>query len=476
VLEKLDHLVELGVTALYLNPVFEAESLHKYDTSDYRHIDDNFGTPESAGKPPAHWKPIASETQDPATWTWTPADRFFVHTFLPECHKRGLRVVLDGVFNHTGRPFWAFADIEKKGNRSPYRDWYYTVFNADGSLKSWRSWYDTGSLPKFRQTSTGDLVPPVKQHIFNITRRWMDPNSDGDPSDGIDGWRLDVALDVGLPFWRDWRTLVKDINPDAIIIAEIWDDAHQYLKGDTFDTQMHYPFASAIVDWLGVRPGMTSTQLKRRLTAAFDESTATNLIHLNLLDSHDTDRFVSMLQNPNRMYDQGNRIQDHNYPYNDTKPSDRTYKLAALGAAIQATYLGAPMIYYGDELGMWGADDPTDRKPVPWDDVGPMDNPDDNARSDILANYKKWFGLRHDVMIGPILKYGSVRHIDAHDPDVFAFERELNGARVIVVINRQDDPFDATEMMSEQGLAGVAGNPIVPGLEAVFWVSLPPQP
>lgn len=461
--EKFGYLRDLGVTAIYLNPIFEAESMHKYDATDFRHIDDNFGTPAGAGKVPERFAP-PSDSHDPREWTRTPADRYFVDEFLPRAREAGLKVVLDGVFNHTGRPFFAFRDIEERGEQSPYKDWFYVKFDEQGKLKSWESWFNTGALPKFRQTPEGDLVPPVKQHIFDITRRWMDPDGDGDPSDGIDGWRLDVALDVGMPFWRDWRALVKSINPNAVIIAEIWDEADPYLTGDAFDTQMHYPFARPVVDWLGVRPGYTSQQLAAALDDAFDDAPQTNLIHQNLFGSHDTDRFVSMLQNPGRAYDDGNRPQDHDYPYRDVKPSAEIYRRSLLGVAIQALYTGAPMVYYGDEVGMWGADDPTDRKPFPWPDKGPMQNPDEEGDWDLQKQYAAWFTLRRDPAIGPILRFGSTRHLDTGSKDVFAFERRLNEKAIVAVINRGDTPFDAGPM----GVIAAENSIVPPGTARWF--------
>lgn len=463
--ERFGYLRDLGVTALYMNPVFEAESMHKYDATDYRHIDDNLSWPASAGRVPEKWS-FPDEPNDPSSWTWTPGDRYFVEEFLPQAKQHGIRVVLDGVFNHTGLPFWAFADIQKNGDKSPYKDWFFVKFDASGRLESWESWFNTGALPKFRQTADGDLVKPVKDHLFAVTRRWMDPNGDGDPSDGIDGWRLDVALDVGPPFWRDWRALVKSINPDAIIIAEIWDDATPYLKGQAFDTQMHYPFAKAITDWLGVRPGMPSDELAARLALAFnDDAPQTQLIHQNLFGSHDTDRFVSMLQNPNRLYDDGNRPQDHDYPYNDTRPSPDTYKRSLLGVALQATYTGAPMVYYGDEVGMWGADDPTDRKPFPWPDKGQMVNPDERPDLELLRHYSGWFRLRSDPVFGPTLRFGDTRHLETRNPDVFAFERSLNGVRVVVAVNRGAAPWSAAPLLPP-GMRSPSVDPV----SASFWV------
>jgi len=451
IVEKLGELKKLGVTSLYLNPVFEAQSMHKYDATDYRHIDDNFAFPKAAGRVAAD--PFAfneSETEDPSSWVWSKADQYFVNEFLPACKRAGMRVVIDGVFNHTGMPFFAFQDIQRYGDKSRYRDWFFVEFDEAGKLKAWQSWANTGALPKFKQEANGDLVAPVKKHMFDITTRWMDPNGDGDPSDGIDGWRLDVALDVGLPFWKDWRAHVKKINPDAVIIAEIWEDAAHVLTGDAFDTQMNYPFATAVTEWLGVRPEMTSDDLGRRLAAAFGESPQTCLIHQNLFCSHDTDRYVSMLWNPNRGYDQRNRLQDDDgQQYKAGRPSRETYERSLLGVAIQATYLGAPMVYYGDEVGMWGADDPTNRKPYPWPDTGRNANKDDEPLQWVKKAYIEWLNLRNDREIGPILKYGSVRHLATGDPDVFAFTRELNGNRVVVVVNRNDKPFDAAPLLPD---------------------------
>lgn len=469
VAEKFGYLRDLGVGAIYFNPIFEAESMHKYDATDYRHIDDNLSTPAGAGRVGATAAAPAGEGEDPKTWGWTAGDRYFVEEFLPGAKKAGLRVVLDGVFNHTGRPFFAFRDIEDRGEASAYKDWFFVKFDENGALKSWESWFNTGALPKLRQTANGDLVEPVKRHIFGITRRWMDPNGDGNPADGIDGWRLDVALDVGQPFWRDWRALVKGINPEALIIAEIWDDASPHVTGETFDTQMNYPFARPVTDWVGVKPGMTARALEAGLMSAFDDLPQTNLIHQNLLGSHDTDRFVSMLLNPGREYDQGNRPQDHDYPYRDVKPGRELYRRSLLGVALQAMYMGAPMVYYGDEVGMWGADDPSDRKPFPWDDLagGAMKNADERANWELRKEYAKWFNLRRDQRVGAALRYGSLRHLDSGEPNVFAFERALNGVRVVAVINRQDRAYATVGLVE-----AAPGGPVrVEGESAAWWVS-----
>lgn len=466
IVEKLDDLKELGITALYLNPVFEGESMHKYDATDFRHIDFGFGMPPEAGRIPAEYPypSLDSDPLDETTWEWTAADRYFVDVFLPEAKKRGIRVVIDGVWNHTGRAHWAFQDVVKNGADSEYADWFFARFDEEGNLASWVAWDGpSGWLPKFSQTPDRNLIDPVKEHIFAVTRRWMDPNGDGDPSDGIDGWRLDVPLDIGEPFWVEWRELVKSINPDAIIIAEIWHDANRWMQGQHFDTQMHYPFARPVTEWLAVRPGMTSDELIDALVEAFDEAPQTNLIHQNLFASHDTDRYVSMLYNPGREYDAGNRIQDGD-DYKDTRPPAEIYQLSLLGVAIQATYEGAPMVYYGDEVGMWGADDPTNRKPFPWPDTPPNRNPDDRADMELREQYARWLNLRHDDKIGPVLRYGRTRHHRSGNPDVFIFDRILNDLTVRVAVNKSDASFDAAEFLPVPSGARVTLDPVSAGV------------
>ena len=160
--------------------------------------------------------------------------------------------MLDGVWNHVGLDHWAFADVRKHGRNSKYVDWFVVEFDEIGDLEQWEAWDGTnGNLPIFREIQ-GDLAPGPKAHIMAVTRRWMDPNGDGDPSDGIDGWRLDVANEMGRVFWKDWRELVKSINPDAFIVGEIWHDAREYFDGTAFDAQMNYPAAYAVADFLSI--------------------------------------------------------------------------------------------------------------------------------------------------------------------------------------------------------------------------------
>jgi cyclomaltodextrinase / maltogenic alpha-amylase / neopullulanase len=488
--QKMGELADLGITAIYLNPIFQARSLHKYDASDFRHIDEALGNTTTPSQPidAGYYRPPAGETEDPSTWTWTQADRYFVDEFLPAAKSSKLRVVLDGVWNHVGFEHWAFADLKKRGKASPYAPWFIAEFGSDGKLESWSGWErKNGYLPEFRQVlgegrdwdktvEKGDLNAGAKKHVFDVTRRWMDPDGDGNPRDGIDGWRLDVAGEVGDRFWKSWREHVRTINPEAITIAEIWSKAKGLTDANIFDTQMHYPFAYPVLAWLNnaelERPKpnadgklattpVTSAQLAARLEEAFASDPAqTQLVHQNLFASHDTDRYVNMLWNPGRGYNQDNRLQnrdeqprerDDTYvPYNAGRPPREVYQRSLLGVAIQSTYIGAPMIFYGDEYGMWGANDPTCRKPLPWEDTGANEDARMKPDADLRTRYRAWLRLRQDPQIGDTLRFGSVRHLESGSADVFAFERELMGQRVVIVINRGTSEFNAAKMLEQE--------------------------
>ncbi len=490
VVEKLDELADLGVTGIYFNPVFHARSLHKYDASDYRHIDPTLagnGEHGLAQSSQSVARPPHPESEDPTTWTWSSADRFLVDVLLPEAHKRGIRVILDGVWNHVGLDFWAFRDVMERGKGSAFAAWFDARFVPEdpaglaeyqrtypqldirpGALIAWNAWNRrNGTLPIFSRSRAGKFHPGVEAHIWGVTRRWMDPNGDGDPSDGIDGWRLDVVPDVPMPFWNAWRGLVKSINPDAVLIAEVWFDAKDYFEGRAFDAQMNYPFAMPAVDWLGMRPGVTSERLSRRLTSALSHRPQVDLAQMNLLASHDTERLASMLNNPNRDYDQqGGPVS--NPKYRTTRPTPEVYDRVVLGVALQATYPGSPSVYYGDEYGMHGADDPDCRKPLPWPDLGHMANPDDNAVPGLRERFRAWLRLRSDPQVGPVFRYGLVRHVDTGSPDVFAFERRLNDEAVIVVLNRGGSPFRVEAPLGDRSDADPR-DPVVPSLTARWW-------
>ncbi len=428
--EKLPYLQELGVNALYLNPVFQAETSHKYDATNYLHIDEHFGVQ-------GDYAAVAAQEDllEPRTWQWTASDRRFLQ-FIKKAHALGFKVIIDGVFNHVGTRHPAFQDVKKNGPESKYAEWF--------NITSWKpfkyeGWAGVDSLPVFKKDKNGFACPAVTEHILNVTRRWLDPDGDGDPRDGIDGWRLDVPNEVPAPFWVAWRQLVKSINPDAYIVGEIWDRAGEWLDGRHFDAVMNYEFARAVVGWVFDRKLKSSVsdfdRRLRELRLAYPlEAT---LVLQNLMNSHDTDRLASMAHNPDRRYDDQNRVQDNGPNYDNSKPTPASYARARLAALLQMTYLGAPMVYYGDEVGMWGADDPTCRKPMLWDDLGPYEQPEENfVMKEHLAYYRRIIALR---AAHPALRTGTVQTLLADDQtDCWAYLRRDEAEALVVVANASD--------------------------------------
>ena len=424
--EQLDHLVDLGVTAIYLNPIFQAAGPHKYNATDFRHVDTGLGAGED------YEAAIAGEDLlDPGTWTWTPSDRLFLD-FLRTCKSRGLRVVLDAVFNHVGVAHPAFRDVQENREGSRFADWFQVRSFEPFEYVGWAGF---GDLPVFAKEGDGLASEAVKEHLFAVTRRWMDPDGDGDPADGIDGWRLDVPMELPAGFWEEWRALVKSINPDAFISGEIWHRADEWLGGKHFDAVMNYRFADPIVAWIGnVDRKLAVSALDARLAelrlAYPDEAT---YALMNLVGSHDTDRIASMLLNRDRPYDRSNQVQRRD-DYDNGRPHDVHFRRQRLVALAQMTYVGAPMIYYGDEVGMWGADDPTNRKPMLWRDLEPYANPEQNfIMEDHLAFYREAVGLRR---AHAALRVGSFRTLVADDEqDLWVFERRHGDELMLVALN-----------------------------------------
>ncbi|MBU0559271.1 MAG: glycoside hydrolase family 13 protein [Bacteroidetes bacterium] len=453
IIDKLDYLKELGIEALYLNPVFDAVSLHKYDGSTFHHIDVNFG-PE----PVNDQRLIESENPDnSSSWVWTAADSLFLN-LIHEVHSRKMFIIIDGVFNHTGTEFWAFNDIREKGIESKYKDWY-IVNEFDNPLTAedefdYKGWWGIKSLPEINRSKT-NLNEGPKNYIFESTKRWMDPNNDGDPSDGINGWRLDVAKEVPIGFWNEWSRLVKSINREAIIVGELWELSPDYIGEDKpFDALMNYNFAFAVNNYLIAQKDKVDTQkFIDDLNIVLNTYSKDNL-HLlqNLLDSHDTDRLSSMIVNPNRNYDRD--AKEDNKNYSPAKPTEQDYELQKLIAAFQMTFLGAPMIYYGDEVGMWGADDPHCRKPMVWSDLIYDDEVIDEsskfkrglgsyevkANNDLLEFYKELIKLRNSSFA---LKFGEVSFsIYLADKKCFSFTRTYLDEKILICFNFEDDKME----------------------------------
>ena len=485
VINKLDYLKELGIGAIYFNPIFEAVSLHKYDGSTFHHIDVNFGPDPEGDK-----KLIATENpEDPTTWVWTSADKLFLK-LLKEARARNIRVIIDGVFNHTGVQFWAFQDIVKHGKKSKYYDWFIikSLDNPETEANEfdYKAWWNFKSLPEFNRTKD-DLHEGVKKYAFDITRRWMDPNGDGDPSDGIDGWRLDVARDVPLGFWRDWNKLVKSINPEAIIVGELWEISSDFIsESGVFDALMNYNFAFAVNNFfIADETKIATTEFIKKLKEIDNSYPQKNLYLLqNLISSHDTDRLVSMIKNPDRRFDYN--ADERNINYDPSKPTQEEYQKQKLIAAFQFTYRGAPMIYYGDEVGMWGADDPHVRKPMVWNELVYEDEVITElsqfqkghgrytveVNQDLLNFYKKIISIRNN---NEALVLGDVNFIYQNDRNnCFAFIRTYNDKRVLVLFNNDSNQHRIEVEFFTNGMVNLLTNEVLNHDRDSFKVTLKP--
>ncbi|MFH1252519.1 MAG: glycoside hydrolase family 13 protein [bacterium] len=466
IINKLDYLQELGVNALYLNPIFESASSHKYGATMYHHIDNNFGPdPE---EDIAIWN---RETPDnPVTWEWTSADKLFLK-LIDEVHKRDMKIIIDGVFNHVGLPFWAFVDVKQKGNASKYRDWFVIKAYDDPTTPEnefeYQGWYNVPDLPEMWEDDNGPCAG-FRQHIHDIVRRWMDPNGDGDPSDGIDGWRLDVAEMVNKNFWRDFRKWVREINSEAYITGEVWwenfrdnimFDTSPWLQGDIFDATMNYRFADAMLKaFVDQKYQILPSQLDSLLLFVRENYPRDNQKVLqNLMASHDTERFASMVANPDRWIDHASNL-NYDELFEIRKPTDEERQIQKTILLFQFTYIGAPYIYYCDEVGMWGADDPDCRKPMVWEEFKYEDethHPFGLERSsdtveideELFQFYKSIIKLRKEHESLRRGKYGTVLIDD--DRSLFAFERwnDAESIRVIFNLSDQSQAIDPDEFL-----------------------------
>ncbi len=453
IIRELDHIQALGANALYLNPVFESASLHKYGATMYHHIDKHFG-PDPVGDLELF------ATEDPAdatTWRWSAADQLFLR-LIAEVHRRDMRIIIDGVFNHVGIPFWAFQRARKEGLDSRFAKWFHITRWDDPATPAdefdYQGWVGIKDLPEFRKDAHGPH-PEVKAHFQAVLRRWMDPDGDGDPSDGIDGWRLDVAAEVPLAFWKEFRGWVKAINPEAYLTGEIWwddyeqctfKDAQPWLDG-AFDSVMNYRFGDAVYQFFNQPEPISATAFVRLLEGIHDDYGYKRCLGLqNLFASHDTQRIGSAVVNPQYRQDHGGNLQS-NPDYDVRKPNDVEKRRWKQMVAFQFLAPGAPYIYYGDEVGMWGADDPDCRKPMVWHHMSyqterahplGLRRPADTVESDkdLLGFYRTVAKWRKNYSV---LRTGTFKILLADDPQrIVAFERKNAETQAVAIFNASD--------------------------------------
>jgi glycosidase len=398
IVEHLDHLTDMGITAVYLNPVFQSGSNHRYHTHDYYQVDPLLGGNDAFDE------------------------------LLGACHERGLRVILDGVFNHASRGFFQFHDILENGAGSPWRDWFHIHAwplhpYSDGQPANYDAWWGLKALPKFNTDN-----PQVREFLMRIGEHWA--------RKGIDGWRLDVPEEIRTPgFWEEFRTRVRAVNPDLYIVGEIWANAAEFVSdGTRFDATMNYQFTTAVIayaagrrvdptmtldnPWYDIMPPVDAAGFGdriERLLASYP--THAHMANLNLLDSHDTARILTIASG-----DAASVI---------------------LGLVLTLTFPGAPCIYYGTEIGMTGGRDPFSRGAFSWDPA--------TWDHDTLAAVKDLIDIRkaHGALRGP--HYRRVWPPPGeHGTMLYVFERRSDedddGAadEVLVAVN----PGDATESLS----------------------------
>jgi glycosidase len=402
VTQRMGYLTSLGVNSLYLNPIFEAPSNHKYNTADYDHVDADFG-----------------------------GDAAF-KDMVDVAHRNGVKVMLDGVFNHTSHQHKWFRDVREKGPRSEFfnrfsvNNWpiKYTR-DKDGVLRSddYKSWWDYATLPVLKTDS-----PEVRDYFLtgrdSVVKKWL---RDGK----IDGWRMDVADDTNFSpdYWRTARKSIKETNPDAYMVAENWKDASSMLQGDQFDGSMNYQyFTFPAVDFFAKKSASVDDFVKRLDNGYSKEA---KFGAFNILDSHDTPRFIS--QAGGDWYRQ--------------RPA----------AIFQMTYVGAPVVYYGDEIGMEGEKDPDSRRAMEWQYVPgnrtkeptamhgvarPLDQAKNGTELARKQRAEQLFGLYQKLITTrkaePALRRGDFSVLATHNADsTLVYRRHVEGVArdAIVAIN-----------------------------------------
>ena len=447
IIDRLDYLQDLGIGAIYMNPVFQAESSHKYDWARLHHVDPWFG-PDPLGDLAL----MDSETLEPSTWQWTSADKLLLR-LIAESHRRGIRVTLDGVFNHSGRMFPAFQALRREGPKSSFAGWFSGVnFNKrsgyPGDNFDYQGWWGFKSLPEFAEDS-GRLHPDLESYILASTRRWMDPDSDGNPADGIDGWRLDVADEVSPVFWKFWHSEIRSWNPHIKTFAETWKDPTWLIREGAFDAAMNYygfamPVKAFLVDGT-MASGDFLKIMKERLQELPSDS---RLRMMNFLDTHDTDRIASMIANRKRKTNQGynanNRVAKKEHSYLPENLASEDEPLLFLAVFLQMVWPGSPMIYYGTEAGMWGGGDPDNRMPMIWDDLKYEDQASDPLRRprkpDPMAFSKKRFNFYRNILAfrakHPALIIGDSEMVGGQSADkLIAFVRSTADQRLFILAN-----------------------------------------
>ena len=425
IIQKLDYIKDLGANTIYMTPVFKAASNHKYDTADYKQIDRGFGTNADFSR------------------------------LTAEAAKRGVRVITDTSLNHTGNDsvyFNRFGNHDSMGafqggkinKQSPYADWYTLDASQADPAKQYKGWTDVADLPELNKASKAwrDFAFGAKDSVM---KTWLDR--------GAAGWRMDVVPWVQDDFWREWRGAIKTHKPDALTVAETWFDASKYFLGDMFDSTMNYIFRNTVLDYAAGGKARSLYHNIEHMREAYPPQTFYAL--MNLLSSHDQARAL------------------HQFGWHADTTDARTIAEARqrlkLAALFQMTFPGAPTIYYGDEVGVTGGDDPYNRATYPWADQG--GKPD----ADMLATFKQLTGLRNQHAV---LRRGTIDaplHLDDHS---IVLLRQLGNSVAITATNNSTSAQTVTLQLPTalrvDRFTDALGGPLVVASNGRLTLTLPP--
>ena len=452
--QKLDYLQYLGVECIYFNPLFVSPSNHKYDSQDYDHIDPHFGKIVKDGGASLaegdgdnrHAKKYQIRTTSPENLE--ASDTFFA-SLVEEIHRRGMRVILDGVFNHCGS-FHKWMDREglyrgQEGyepgayqtEKSPYRDYFRFLSERWPDNDDYEGWWGYDTLPKLNYEASREL----REHILQTAEKWVSPPY------GADGWRLDVAADLGHSeafnheFWQEFRRRVKAANPDALILAEHYGDPSAWLSGDQWDSVMNYDAFMEPVSYFLTGMEKHSDAFQSGLLGngrAFFDSMALAMARfsngslytaMNELSNHDHSRFLTRTNM---------RVGRTEILGPESAGEDVSVPVLRQAAMIQFTWPGAPTVYYGDETGLCGWTDPDSRRSYPW---GKED-------WELIEYHRYLFELHRQ---NPALRHGSIKELTA-ESGLIAYGRFQEGNCLVVIINQSKSQWQASIPVWEIGI------------------------
>ena len=389
IINQLPHIKELGIEVIYMTPLFTSDSCHKYDTIDYYKIDPSFGTEED------------------------------LKELVEKAHSMEIKVILDGVFNHSSPKFFAFEDVKKNETKSKYLDWYFIegfpLKFKWGEKPNFKSFAYFGGMPKLNLRN-----PEVADYFCQVGKYWIEKCD-------IDGWRLDVADEISHSFWKRFRTEIKSVKTDAFIVGEIWHLAGDFLEGDEWDSVMNYPFRNAIREFVANEKIKASEFLEKLDFLRGRLNNKVIPVLLNLIDSHDTPRFLHIC--------------------NENKDKQK------LASAFQLLLPGMPMIYYGDEFAMTGAHDPDCRRGMLWKE--------ELQDRNMFEWYKTLIKIRKTY---PCITEGKTVYSFTDDKNgIIILTKELDGKKITLIFHGKSGKtfisgFTGTNLLNQTTFDGTLGS------------------